>query len=386
MEHEAVEAPEEGGQSLAGSSGGEDERAFAASDDRPAEPLRSGGGIKNGLEPLRCDGVKTGERIESPGWGDAGTYSKRITRVAAKRKRRITEEGTAAETQQEVCERILIYRAGGLARLDRTGATAQNRYTFGEPTADTRIAQRMSIISKIGERVRDFGLLGLIQITSHKLCGLPKILVAFPPGLPHSIRLRFDTTDFEAFYEVMLHEVYSFGLPSSAKVIVDAGANIGATSVYYATRFPHARIFAIEAERSNFDALRRNVRPYPNIDAIHAALWHSEGFISVTMPPSGNYGNWGFAVSGDFGETRAITIPSLMKEFRLDNIDLLKVNIEGSEKEVFEACDWQDKVGSLVIELHDWAKPGCSEAVDRAMCNFSRSRSGELVSYRSDVG
>ena len=64
VEHEAVEAPEKGGQGFAGAGGGQDQGAFAARDDRPAEALRSGGRIKDGLEPLRGDGMEAGEGIE----------------------------------------------------------------------------------------------------------------------------------------------------------------------------------------------------------------------------------------------------------------------------------------------------------------------------------
>jgi FkbM family methyltransferase len=240
----------------------------------------------------------------------------------------------------------------------------------------------MLIATKIAKYVDGFGMLGFAGIVIHKFCRFPKTLLAFPPKLSHSIRLRLDTTDMMVFRGIIVAEEYSFGLPSSANVIVDAGANIGMTSLFYATKFPDAKIFAIEAERSNFDILRMNVRAYPNITPIHAALWHSEGSINVTDPPPGAFGHWGFAVNGDAGDVRAITIPSLMRDFGLDYIDLLKVDIEASEKEVFEACQWQDRVGSVVIELHDHFKPGCSHAVSHALRSFLRSTSGDLTWYR----
>jgi FkbM family methyltransferase len=43
-----------------------------------------------------------------------------------------------------------------------------------------------------------------------------------------------------------------------------------------AVKFPSARIFAIEPASENFEILRRNVKPYPNIKPIHAALWDHE--------------------------------------------------------------------------------------------------------------
>lgn len=207
-------------------------------------------------------------------------------------------------------------------------------------------------------------------------------MIAYPPKLGHAVRLRLHTSDTIVFGNVLMDEEYSFGLPSSANVIVDAGANVGITAIFYAKKFPKARIFAIEAERSNFELMLKNVRPYPNIIPIHAALWGSEGYISIGDPLPGAFGNWGFTVSSRPGDVRAITIGSLMRDFSVDHIDLLKIDIEGSEKEVFEACDWQDRLDSIVIELHDRFKPGCSQVVNRALQGFFQTTSGDLTCYR----
>lgn len=244
------------------------------------------------------------------------------------------------------------------------------------------IGNNMSFTAKFLKRLHDFGALGATEIVTHKLCGIPKTLFAFPPALIHPVWLRLGTTDILVFDDVIIRQDYSFGLPTSARVIVDAGANVGLTSIFYATRFPHAKVLAIEAEDSNFEVLQKNVRAYPNIIPVHAALWNCEGYISISPGAEDPTGHWGFSVNGASGETRAVTVPGLMREFGLDSIDLLKVNIEGAEKEVFEACDWQGAVGSVVIELHDRFKPGCSEAVNNAFAGCSRSESGYLVCYR----
>jgi FkbM family methyltransferase len=237
-------------------------------------------------------------------------------------------------------------------------------------------------MSKINKYLGEYGWLGLAEIVSNKCCGFPKIMMAYPPKLRHAVRLRLHTSDTMVFGNVFMDEEYSFGLPSSANVIVDVGANIGLTPIYYAKMFPKARIFAIEAERSNFELMLKNVQPYPNITPIHAALWGSEGHISIADPLPGAFGSWGFTVSSKPGDVRAITIRSLMRDFGINHIDLLKIDIEGSEKEVFEACDWQDRLDSIVIELHDRYTPGCSEVVNGALHGFSQSTSGDLTCFR----
>jgi FkbM family methyltransferase len=237
-------------------------------------------------------------------------------------------------------------------------------------------------MSKINKYLSEYGLLGLAEILSNKCCGFPKIMTAYPPKLGHAVRLRLHTSDTMVFGNVFMDEEYSFGLPSSANVIVDVGANIGLTPIYYAKIFPNARIFAIEAERSNFELMLKNVQTYSNITPIHAALWGSEGYISIADPLPGAFGSWGFTVSSKPGDVRAITISSLIRDFGIDHIDLLKIDIEGAEKEVFEACDWQDRLDSIVIELHDRYTPGCSEVVNGALQGFSQSTSGDLTCFR----
>ena len=60
-------------------------------------------------------------------------------------------------------------------------------------------------------------------------------------------------------------------------VIIDAGANVGLSAVFYANRFPNARIIAIEPEPSNYEMLKRNVVPYSNVTPVQAALWKENG-------------------------------------------------------------------------------------------------------------
>jgi len=151
-------------------------------------------------------------------------------------------------------------------------------------------------MSKINQYLSEYGLLGLAEIVGNKCCRFPKIMIAYPPKLGHAVRLRLHTSDTMVFGNVFMDEEYRFGLPSSAKVIVDAGAYVGLTPIFYAKTFPKARIFAIEAERSNFELMIENVRPYPNITPIHAALWGNEGYISIGDSLPGAFGNWGFTV------------------------------------------------------------------------------------------
>src|SRR5271166_1471460 len=110
-----------------------------------------------------------------------------------------------------------------------------------------------------------FGLRGVLAISAYRLFGLPKEIAAHPPGIRTPVHLRLKTSDESTYAQTLLWGQYAFDLPFSPKVIVDAGANIGMASIYFAHKYPEAKIIAIEAEGSNFDMLTRNIRPYPAI-------------------------------------------------------------------------------------------------------------------------
>jgi FkbM family methyltransferase len=230
---------------------------------------------------------------------------------------------------------------------------------------------------------RTFGLSGLITVMAYRFSSNQKEIAGHPKGVPFPVYMRLRTSDVSAYEEVLLGGEYEFALPFSPTTIVDVGANIGMASIYFANRYPDAKIVAIEAEKSNFDLLYRNVHPYDNISPIHAALWNRDGEIAVTAPNPDRKGDyWAFTTHEGVGTmVRAVTMPTLLREAGLSSVDLLKIDIEGAEKEVFESCEWSQQIRCIMIELHDRLKPGCRDAVDAATRSFSRQERGYTTIY-----
>lgn len=225
--------------------------------------------------------------------------------------------------------------------------------------------------------------------------------VSTPQG---PIFLRLKTSDLNAYAKVFLQHDYDFPVPGSPRTIIDAGANLGFASIYFARKYPGAKIFAIEPESSNFSLLKKNVRPFPNVVPIQGALWNEDTQLDLVDP---GIGHWGFQVgpngpngpngpagaSGNNGDirpsrpvekVRAFSIATLRREFGFGPIDILKVDIEGAEKELFaEASGWINDVGAIMVELHDRWKPGCTESFEAATRQFPiRSEKGENI-FRS---
>lgn len=194
--------------------------------------------------------------------------------------------------------------------------------------------------------------------------------------------IRLGTTDVTVFNGIYCWREYDWKLQSSPRVIVDAGAYTGLSSVYFAMRYPEARIIAIEPSESNFEVLLRNTERFENVFPIHAALWAHTGSVILTDPGDGA---WGLQIreNGDLPgadvelsgpsdhRVSSITVSDVIRGYGLDRIDLLKLDIEGSEREVFSDCDsWIGKVDAICMELHDRFKAGCSRSFFKAIDEF----------------
>jgi FkbM family methyltransferase len=273
--------------------------------------------------------------------------------------------------------------------------TMRETIKIGDPPAALAFPSRiLAALRRIfwGFRMyqRPLGAKGVLAYCSHRVFGSPKTIVVKATEISNPVTLRIRTTDVSGYEQILLRGHYGLSLPFVPQTIVDLGANIGMASLYYAHAYPEARIVAVEAEASNFEVLLRNVRPYPKILPIHAAIWNRDGEVAMTTPPEADGGidkTIFIAHEGEGTRVRAITMRTLMEDARISSIDLLKVDIEGAEKEVFEtAREWIQNVRCIAIELHDRFKPGCRPAVSAVTEDFLESEKGETTIYLRSRG
>ncbi len=177
--------------------------------------------------------------------------------------------------------------------------------------------------------------------------------------------IRPKTTDTNIFTDIFIKKELQLPVKLDAKLIIDGGAYTGLSTLYFATKHPQAKIYAIEPEESNFRILEKNTSNYPNISRIKAALWSSDTSLKIQDRQTGH---WGFYVQeikpAEKSDTRAITIDSILKMSGFDKIDILKLDVECAEKELFSKNyqTWLNKVNVIIIELHDFLEPGCNKA------------------------
>lgn len=245
----------------------------------------------------------------------------------------------------------------------------------------------MSVAEAVSGYYRLFGLRGVLLAARARLFRQQSEVAATVSCAKYPVYLRLRTSDISVFRQVLLMREYDAEFSKSPRVIIDAGANIGLTSVFYANKYPQATILAIEPESSNFEILKRNTEAYPNITAIHAALWKGSGQISVIDPGHGHYGfrtvdvTDGTREASDCNYVQSLTVDNLIADYNLKFIDILKIDIEASEKEVFDnSATWIDCVGVVVVELHDHLRVGCARSVYLSTRDFELEwRKGETV-------
>ena len=198
--------------------------------------------------------------------------------------------------------------------------------------------------------------------------------------------VRPGTADLYAFDQIFTSKDYNLDL-GEPEYVVDAGAHIGLSAVYFACKWPEATIVAIEPESANYEILLMNTSSYPNIKPLQAGLWSKKTKLKIQ---DSNLGTWGFRVSESQSDEGipAIGVKDIIEDFRLPKIDILKMDIEGSEVEVLSRNNsWIDNVQTLIIELHDRFQPGCSEALEKAFIDYDycKSVSGENIVFTKIV-
>lgn len=175
------------------------------------------------------------------------------------------------------------------------------------------------------------------------------------------------------------------------RYIIDAGANIGDETLRFRHFHRHAKIIALEAEAQNFHYLSLNAFGDKQIIALQRGLWSHDCNLKITRGCT----NEEFRVEEIFDPAadagvRAISIPSLIRDYNLPEIDILKLDIEGAEYDVFDASsrEWAEKVKVFIFECPDNDRPGAAfrifDAVgtDRFNC-FVQGES--IVLIRRDV-
>ena len=177
--------------------------------------------------------------------------------------------------------------------------------------------------------------------------------------LPSPVYVRRGTSDF-----LVLRDIFEDGEYDEAKLyelaananILDLGGNIGMSVLYFSNLSPQSKLIGVEPDPGNFGMMEQNCRDLT--DAKRATLVRA--FVAANDGQAGidrSDDAWGFKKTE--GPTNGaetvpcVSIPTLLAKAGWDHIDLMKCDVEGTEKELFADCSaWIHKVKNLIVETH----------------------------------
>lgn len=208
----------------------------------------------------------------------------------------------------------------------------------------------------------------------------------------HPIWARYQSSDVDVFYQIFIEREYScLDDVEDAKLIIDCGANVGYSSLYFLKKYPNAYVIAVEPDEENFKICQKNLLPYKDrVLLINSAIWSHEAGLVVCkgVDVYGEGCEWATYVQECQGEQKpdllATDISSLLNRSGFKTIDILKIDIEGAENVIFSKNyrSWLNQVKNIVIELHGEA---CQETFFHALSNYQYDLSslGELTVCKS---
>lgn len=158
-----------------------------------------------------------------------------------------------------------------------------------------------------------------------------------------------------------------------ARFIVDGGGYLGLVSILFARHFPQAQVVCLEPSSENFKLAQKNCMPYSNITVLKVALGKARGSAILRDRQTGQ---WGYTITNaenfetELERVTVITLPDLMMRYNVDRIDLLKLDIEGSEYDLFEVAEtWIVLCDLMVVELHERIRPGVEALYAQVIAN-----------------
>lgn len=189
-----------------------------------------------------------------------------------------------------------------------------------------------------------------------------KILVR--PATP-DLRVAFQSLgkEFDGLKQLLPHDFDG--------LIIDAGGYIGTAALKLSAMYPQAQIVTIEPSEDNLAMLEQNIAGKSKIHPVQAALTVKSGE-KVSLFDRG-HGDWGFSLAlreedyqaKNLGTVSTITLEDILARFPGKSIGLVKLDIEGGERPIFQnPSSVLCSVPAVFVELHDRVVPGCSDAFE----------------------
>lgn len=193
----------------------------------------------------------------------------------------------------------------------------------------------------------------------------------YHPGLGHSVLMRPNSSDVLVYLQIFFNHEYAMlsklQLPDRP-VVVDLGANAGFFMLLLKLHWRKATILCVEPDTGNCNQIKKQIEAnqLQDVVTVQAGVWVANESLKITSHPNGL--EWGFEVSSDpSGDIQGLAFRKLLADHAISHVDLLKMDIEGTEEVLFEDTDFLEKleesVSNIIMETHHIEKQRAIAAV-----------------------
>lgn len=165
-----------------------------------------------------------------------------------------------------------------------------------------------------------------------------------------------DVSVMREIFKIREYRLAEEEIKNAVDPIVDAGAHAGFFSIYCRALNTKVKIFALEPEKNNLSAIKKHLaaNAVKNIKIIPAALagYTGKGLLKISEDSHNHFLLIG---AGDGQKTEVVSLPDFCRKNKIKKISLLKMDIEGGEREVFDSLLPDDfkLVNFLILEYHN---------------------------------
>ncbi len=184
-----------------------------------------------------------------------------------------------------------------------------------------------------------------------RLKQLPRLTHTSSTILDNQVELTDPYWYLYSYREIFLDQIYRFDARRNQPLIIDCGANIGLSIIFFNYLYPNAEIIAFEPDSAIFTVLEKNVRSFQirNIELYQKAVWIEEK--EIAFLPDGSVG--GTIIPNGTGDGLVYVETIRLRDFLQQEVDFLKIDIEGAEYEVIkDNADLLVNVKNVFVEYH----------------------------------
>lgn len=173
------------------------------------------------------------------------------------------------------------------------------------------------------------------------------------------LRSQADNSIYKEIFELREYKEIEQIIKSAKAPLIDAGAQAGFFVLYCRALNSEVKIFAIEPDEGNLELLDENLKinKIDNVEVIPAALAGKSGLRDFYISKDSHNHSFYKILIPKINKTekvKAFGLDDWLKEQGVEDVSLLKLDIEGAEYEVLENFNGWEKIKNIVLEYHEF--------------------------------